>query len=76
MARAISENMRGQEAWRVRYRKILKILDKNDELEKSKDQAWIHLQETVNESVKASKKAGKWLKKRIGLVLELVKPFG
>lgn len=62
--------------WRVRYRKILKILDKNDELEKSKDQAWSHLQETVNECVKASEKAGKRLKEWVGLVLKSVKPFG
>lgn len=65
-----------EKAWRLRYKKILKILDKNDEIKKSKDQTWSHLQETVNESVRASKKAGNWLKSLINSVSKWVKPFG
>lgn len=65
-----------QVAWRVRYRKILRILDKNNEIRKCKDRAWSHIEETVNESVRAEKKTGSWLKALFDSILKWVKPFG
>ena len=51
-----------KESWRVRYQKILKVLDKNNHIKKSNDQVMDQLEETVKEASEASKKVGEWLK--------------
>ena len=65
-----------EEAWRVRYRKILKILDKNDEIKKSKVQAWNDLQEMVAHAREKSKEAAGTLQTWIDRAVGWLKPFG
>ena len=57
-----------KELWRVRYEKILKILDKNNDIEKSNDQVMGQLEEIVKETSEASKEVGGWLKSLIDFV--------
>ena len=64
-----------KKGWRTRYQKILKIMDKNDEIRNSRDQAWGLVQGTVNEAVKASQEVSESLKTWIDRVLAWAKPF-
>lgn len=57
-----------KESWRVRYQKILKILDKNNDIKKSNDQAKDQLEEIVKETSESSKELGQWLKSLIDFV--------
>jgi len=64
-----------EKAWRVRYRKILKILDKNNEIKKSKDQAMSQIKETVDEAVKASGEVGGWMQTLVDRILAVFEVF-
>lgn len=57
-----------KDVWRVRYQKILKILDKKDGIKKSNDQVIAQLEEIVKETGEASRRVGEWLKSLIAFV--------
>lgn len=64
-----------KESWRVRYQKILKILDKNNDIKKSNDQVMDQLKEMVKEASEDSRKVGEWLKSLFDIVGKRILPF-
>ena len=59
-----------KEAWRIRYKKILKVLDEKDKIQKANDAALVELAKIEKETSNLHSTAGKWIKSFIELLNE------